>query len=64
MNRDPVQSNKWGQVQKDSTHPEILLHLEVVSRELARDVALHLHKDDDDVGVLFTGLIGALDQLQ
>ena len=56
---------------QDATHPEILLELEVVSRELAwrlrelaRDVALHLPKDDDDVGVLFTGLISALDQLQ
>lgn len=54
---------------QDPTHPEILLELEVVSRELAwrlrdlaRDVALHLPKDDEAVIALFTGLIAALDQ--
>ncbi|HEY9098722.1 MAG TPA: HD domain-containing phosphohydrolase [Thiobacillus sp.] len=56
---------------QDAAHPEILLELEVVSRELAwrlrdlaRDVALHLPKDEADVDVLFAGLIDALDQLE
>ena len=52
----------------DEKSPEMLLELEVVSRELewrlrdlARDLALCLPKDDDEVSALFSGLIGSMD---
>lgn len=52
----------------DEARPEILLELEVVSRELtwrlrdiARDLALHLPRDDAAVATLFGGLIDTLD---
>lgn len=50
--------------------PEILLELEVVSRELewrlrdiARDLTLRLPKQDEEIRVLFAGLIETLDRL-
>ncbi|MDO9010049.1 MAG: hypothetical protein Q7U80_17665, partial [Thiobacillus sp.] len=50
--------------------PEILLEMEVVSRELewrlrdiSRDLFLHLPKQDEEVGTLFAGLVETLDKL-
>ncbi|MFP5403611.1 MAG: HD-GYP domain-containing protein [Gammaproteobacteria bacterium] len=54
----------------DDTRPEILLELEVVSRELewrlrdiARDLVLHFPQQDDAIRTLFAGLIETLDRL-
>ena len=54
----------------DEIDPAILLELEVVSRELewrlrdiARDLALRLSSQGEEVNALFAGLIETLDQL-
>jgi hypothetical protein len=54
----------------DDMRPEILLELEVVSRELewrmrdiARDLVLHFPKQDEEIGALFAELVETLDTL-
>jgi hypothetical protein len=54
----------------DDMRPEILLELEVVSRELewrmrdiARDLVLHFPKQDEEIGALFADLVETLDKL-
>lgn len=55
----------------DEMRPDILLELEVVSRELewrmrdiARDLVLHFPKQDDAVSALFAELVETLDQVE
>lgn len=57
-------------VMEDDMRPEILLELEVVSRELewrlrdiARDLVLHFPKQDEEISTLFGELIETLDKL-
>jgi hypothetical protein len=54
----------------DDMRPEILLELEVVSRELewrmrdiARDLVLHFPAQDEEIGPLFADLVETLDKL-
>jgi hypothetical protein len=58
------------QVIADDMRPDILLELEVVSRELewrlrdiARDLVLHFPQQDEEIGSLFSGLVETLDKL-
>jgi hypothetical protein len=55
----------------DEMRPDILLELEVVSRELewrmrdiARDLVLHFPKQDDAVFALFADLVETLDKVE
>lgn len=75
IKRSLASSGVWACLQEpqqvmDDMRPEILLELEVVSRELewrlrdiARDLVLHFPKQNEDIGAVFAELIETLDKL-
>lgn len=74
IKRSLASSGVWACLQEpqqvmDDMRPEILLELEVVSRELewrlrdiARDLVLHFPKQNEDIGAVFAELIETLDK--